>query len=138
MKSYLIAKKYLGLKEDTDIKKLMSLFHSAHIELNPKTTAWCAAFVGTCEILAGNKGSGAMNARSYINYGQYVDPKDAQEGDIIVFKRGNSPWQGHVAFFVKYIDDGKGMVILGGNQSDMVCYENHDTASLLAVRRSIL
>lgn len=136
MKGYLEAKRYLGLKEDKDMVKLHVLFERAGYNVNPKYTAWCAAFVNTCEALVGNPGTKKLNARSFISYGQYIDPKDAKEGDIVVFKRGNSAWEGHVAYFVKYIDEGKGMTILGGNQSDMVCYENHDSASLLAVRRS--
>ena len=50
---------------------------------------------------------------------------DPREGDIAVFARGAmSGSDGHVGFFVA--DEGGPTVkILGGNQSDSVCYQNY-------------
>jgi uncharacterized protein (TIGR02594 family) len=82
---------------------------------------------------AGQKGTGSLAARSYLNWGKPVDRKDARPGDIVVFKRGNSSWQGHVAFFVK--DGGSTITVLGGNQADAVNRRAYPAASLLGIRR---
>jgi len=94
---------------------------------------WCAAFVGAMLKRAGGKGTGKLNARSYLEWGTPVDRKDAREGDVVIFKRGNSSWQGHVAFFVK--DNGSTITVLGGNQADAVNRRAYPAASLLGIRR---
>jgi len=96
-------------------------------------TAWCAAFVGAMLRRAGVKSTGALNARSYLDWGTPVARKDAQPGDVVVFKRGNSSWQGHVAFFVK--DRGALIDVLGGNQSNAVNVKGYQSAALLGIRR---
>ncbi len=94
---------------------------------------WCAAFVGAMLKRAGIKGTGKLNARSYLDWGTPVDRKNAQPGDVVVFKRGNSSWQGHVAFFVK--DRGALIDVLGGNQSNAVNVKGYQAAALLGIRR---
>src|ERR1041385_5402096 len=117
-----VAKQYLGLQENRDVKKLIAFFKEEEMPaLNPATTPWCAEFIGACERKAGNKGTGKLNARSYLDYGTPVNIEDAQEGDILIFSRGNNNWEGHVTYFVKIID-GDYVQCLGGNQQDMVCY----------------
>jgi uncharacterized protein (TIGR02594 family) len=96
-------------------------------------TAWCAAFVGSMLHRAGQKGTGKLNARSYLDWGVPVDLQDALPGDVVVFKRGNSTWQGHVAFFVRR--SGAFVTVLGGNQSDQVKESNYPVASILGIRR---
>ncbi len=98
------------------------------------SVAWCAAFVGAMLKRAGQKGTGKLTARSYLDWGVEVDPPKAKAGDIAVFKRGNSTWQGHVAFFVK--QDAKGIHVLGGNQRDSVNVSIQSPASLLGIRRA--
>ena len=96
-------------------------------------TAWCAAFVGAMLKRAGIKGTGKLNARSYLDWGTPVDRKNAQPGDVVVFRRGNSSWQGHVAFFVK--DRGALIEVLGGNQSNAVNVKGYQASALLGIRR---
>ena len=96
-------------------------------------TAWCAAFVGAMLRRAGVKSTGALNARSYLDWGTPVDRKNALPGDVVIFKRGNSSWQGHVAFFVK--DRGALIDVLGGNQSNAVNVKGYQAAALLGIRR---
>ena len=55
-------------------------------------------------------------------------------GDVVVFKRGNSSWQGHVAFFVK--DKGALIEVLGGNQSNAVNVKGYQASKLLGIRRA--
>ena len=96
-------------------------------------TAWCAAFVGAMLRRAGVKSTGALNARSYLDWGTPVDRKNALPGDVVIFKRGSSSWQGHVAFFVK--DRGALIDVLGGNQSNAVNVKGYQAAALLGIRR---
>lgn len=98
------------------------------------SVAWCAAFVGAMLKRAGGKGTGLLTARSYLMWGVPVERKNAKPGDIVVFKRGNSNWEGHVAFFVK--DNGSTLSVLGGNQSDAVNIKNYSASQLLGIRRA--
>ena len=75
-----------------------------------------------------------LTARSYLEWGEPVDRQNAREGDICVFTRGNSTWQGHVAFFVK--DNGKTISVLGGNQSNAVNIKNYSADRLIGIRRA--
>lgn len=130
----------LGLVESNpaDRKILMDFFKkyavNGDIVVDPQTTPWCACMVGACERAAGNKGTGAQNARSYLNYGTRVNIEDARQGDIAVFKRGDSTWMGHVT----YIDAVKvgGLICMGGNQNNSICRQFYPYANLLGIRRA--
>lgn len=93
--------------------------------------SWCSSFVNWCMVQAGFKGTKSALARSWLNWGN--DLKIAKLGCVTVFKRGNSPWQGHVGF---YVGEGAGdtLRILGGNQSDQVCVETFSKKQVLGYR----
>lgn len=134
--AYDLAKAEVGTVEwaKGDNPKVVSYFKdSGNPGVMDDETAWCAAFVGAMLRRAGVKSTGALNARSYLDWGTPVARKDAQPGDVVVFKRGNSSWQGHVAFFVK--DRGALIDVLGGNQSNAVNIKGYQSAALLGVRR---
>ncbi len=135
MRGIEIAEMYLGFKEyvPKDREKLRELFHAAKINLDPQTTPWCAAFINGCEVKAGNKGTGRVNARSFILYGTKVSLDQAREGDICIFSRGHIAWQGHVAYFVSH--SGMDIVVLGGNQRDGVCKSVYTADNLISIRR---
>lgn len=99
-------------------------------------TAWCAAFVGAMLARAGSRGTGTLLARDYLKWGRAVDLSDAQPGDIVVFRRGTSSWQGHVGFLVGR--NGAFLDVLGGNQRDQVSIARQPVAHLLGVRRGDL
>lgn len=120
------AKKYHGMHERTHNKVLRSL-----LGFDPAKTPWCAGFVNSIERLCGRKGIDTLLARHYLKYG--VPISNPLPGDIAVFKRGNSSWQGHVAYFIS--KDNKGILVLGGNQSNKVCYKYYPASSLLGYRR---
>ncbi len=132
-----VAKKYLGYEEVKNKKELMSLFKSAAVHndivIDPSTTPWCAAWINFCERSAGKPGTGKLNARSFLDYGDKISIRDALEGDIVIFERGHNGWSGHVTYFVKKIADG--IQVLGGNQKDSVCYSNYPLTGLLGIRR---
>lgn len=135
--AYELAKAEIGTVEWTDGNnpKVVAYFKdSGNPGVKDDETAWCAAFVGAMLRRAGMKSTGALNARSYLDWGTPVDRKDAQPGDVVIFKRGNSSWQGHVAFFVK--DRGALLDVLGGNQSNAVNIKGYSAKGLLGIRRA--
>jgi uncharacterized protein (TIGR02594 family) len=141
-----IAKHSEGEDEINDRYELRSFFKTwsinGDLDIDPSTTPWCAAFVNACERAAGFKGTGKLNARSFLKYGKEVKLEDAKEGDIAIFKRGNSNWEGHVTYFIEAatrFNSGNPYVTIecfGGNQGDKVCYANYRASDLLGIRRS--
>ena len=136
MNAYEMAKAEVGTVEwaKGDNPKVVAYFKdSGNPGVMDDETAWCAAFVGAMLRRAGVKSTGALNARSYLDWGTPVDRKNALPGDVVIFKRGSSSWQGHVAFFVK--DRGALIDVLGGNQSNSVNVKGYQAAALLGIRR---
>ncbi|MBB3918397.1 TIGR02594 family protein [Rhizobium fabae] len=88
------------------------------------SVAWCSSFVNFCVEQAGMIGTDRQDARSWKDWGDDVT-ENAREGDIAVFARGPmSGSDGHVGFLVA--DEGGPTVkILGGNQSNRVCYQTY-------------
>jgi uncharacterized protein (TIGR02594 family) len=135
-----IARTYLGTKEipgEADNPKIMEMYRTIgqdwvqHDEL-----AWCAAFVGHCLELSGVLSTRKLNARSYLAWGEKVDGVEtAKEGDIVVFSRGASAVEGHVAFFLKVA--GSSVEVLGGNQTNSVSIARFPKSRLLGIRRTI-
>lgn len=135
MKGIDVAEKFIGKQERRDKKELMAFMASEGVKIDPSTTPWCAAFIDACEKKVGNRGTSALNARSFLKYGNKVEPKDAEVGDIVIFTRGSSTWQGHVSYFVEWNDDSDTVIVLGGNQSDMVCYSHYACDRIIGIRR---
>lgn len=117
------ANRYRGLNENNqrDRLSLETLFRQANINLDPKQTAWCAAFVSA--VLASNNlpipSRNPTAARSFLDYGTEVSADKAQPGDIVILKGAAGPASGHVGFFQSLNANGS-VNVLGGNQSDQV------------------
>ncbi len=138
MTPYEIALSYLGEQEiagNLHNQVVVDMFANVgHPEIQDDETAWCAAFVGHCIEVVGLRSTRALTARSYLKWGEPVpDIELALEGDILVFKRGNSTWQGHVGFFVG--DEGNQIAVLGGNQGNAVSIARYRKDKLIAIRR---
>lgn len=125
-KQFLEAKKYHGLHEVRDNSKLREL-----LGFNPAKIPWCAGFVNAIEKKCGRLGTGKLTARSFLTYGRSV--KRPKKGDIVVFRRGMSAWQGHVGYFI--MKNSEGILVLGGNQNNKVCYKYYPESKLLGYRR---
>lgn len=109
-----VAQQYIGRNEDnrTDAKVLSDFFKAANgTQIDPKITAWCAAFVNAVLATEGLPGTGSLAARSFLDYGKSVD--SPQKGDIVVLKRGSNPDKGHVGFFDGFDKDGNPVLISG-------------------------
>lgn len=137
-----IASKYLGYddRNSAEAKTLSSFIKkAAGININPATTAWCAAFANAVLEADGVKGTGKLNARSFLDWGQEVGTPS--KGDVVVLWR-ESPksWKGHVGFFDGFEEkNGKKYVrLLGGNQSGSakVSYSNYPADKVLGYRRA--
>lgn len=128
---------YLGLAEivgSEDEPKILGMFSAVgHPEILDDETAWCAAFVGYVLKQAGLRGTGALNAQSYLRWGEASDGAP-RRGDVVVIKRGTKAWQGHVFFYLG--TRGKRIVGLGGNQGNKVSVASFDATALLGVRRA--
>lgn len=127
------ASSMLGKGEVPDRAALQDYLTTGGANLDPATTAWCAAYVNASLGHAGIKGTGSNMARSFLNWGEGV--KEPQQGDLAVFTRGDpkGPY-GHVGFFDSYTPEGK-IKVLGGNQGDAVSYASYDPGQLLGFRR---
>lgn len=112
-----IAQAWLGYDErdPTQAQALSEFFAKAGDGnvIDPATTAWCAAWLNGVFAEAGIEGSGALNAKSFLNVGEEVT--DPAIGDIVVFDRGG--WKGHVGIVAGVNEDGS-LQVIGGNQSD--------------------
>ena len=137
-RAYEIAKGEIGQKEipgSKDNPRIIEYLKS--VDLNDELTlhdeiAWCSAFVTWCLKKAGGKGTGAANARSYLHWGLVVS--EPHEGDIVIFKRGNSSWQGHVGYYIS--KDEETVLCLSGNTSNQVKIARFPIDNVLGYRTS--
>jgi uncharacterized protein (TIGR02594 family) len=87
--------------------------------------AWCAAFVNWTLGQAHIRGTGSASALSYLHYGQTLTSPAL--GSIAVLNHGNG--SGHVGFVAGVTANGN-IVLLGGNQHDMVRYSSFRRAAI--------
>ena len=126
--------KYIDYTERTHRAELREL-----TGVDPVRTEWCAAFVNAVleesDIVSNNDHKYPLTARAFLQWGTKVtEPKP---GDIVVFPRGNSSWQGHVGFYLKTmeINGVEYYMILGGNQSNKVSIVPYRASKALGIRR---
>lgn len=139
MRPYDFAMKELDVREwkDGHNPRIVAYFREVgHGWVLDDETAWCAAFVGAMISRAGGVSTGKLNARSYLEYGEAIDLKDAREGDLVIFERGGkNSWKGHVGFYAGQTE--KFINVLGGNQrKDKVSIQKYGKLRLLGVRTS--
>jgi uncharacterized protein (TIGR02594 family) len=107
-------------------------------------TAWCGLFCGWCCKFADiHPPDHAARARSWLTVGTEIRLAEARPGfDVAIFKRGPHPQPGpdvldatgHVGLFVGPFYDGR-ILVLGGNQSNMVSIAPFPVSDLLGIRR---
>jgi uncharacterized protein (TIGR02594 family) len=114
--------------------KILEYFKDAGFPaIQDDETAWCAAAMGAWLKRAGYRPSGKLTARSYLDWGDDVPRSEMRKGDILIFARGSSTWQGHVTFLHR--DAGTFLECLGGNQQNSVNIGRYQKSKLLGVRR---
>jgi uncharacterized protein (TIGR02594 family) len=117
------ARRYVGRDENiaSDRGVLQELFRAAGQQnIDPRITAWCAAFVNAVLATNGIRGTNSLSARSFERFGTATDTP--RVGDLAVLRdqvpgRGGrrDPNQGHVGFVTGFDRNGN-VRILGGNQ----------------------
>ena len=126
------ASRYRGQSERGNNDPLRALFAQANVKVDPKITAWCAAFVNAVLATNGLPGTASLSARSFLGYGEATDRP--VKGDIVVSRRGTGD-QGHVGFYEG--TDAKGNVrVLGGNTADKVGTQTVNRSDVLGFRRA--
>ena len=131
--SVVTAQPFVGLQERQNRTELREL-----TGVDPVRIEWCAAFVNAILELDNIPGSSSVSdypltARSFLSWGESIEPEDIKRGDVVVFPRGNQGWQGHVGFFVE--ERNGQWLILGGNQSNEVRYDLYSPSRVLGIRR---
>lgn len=127
-----IAEREIGTKEIRGAKhnpRVIEYHAATDYSASDDETAWCASFVNWVLEQADMKGTRSPAARSFSSWG--VESK-LQKGAVVVLKRGNSSWQGHVGF-VDHWDESY-VYVLGGNQSNAVNVQSFPRSKVIAVR----
>jgi len=129
------ASEYVGLNEKYNSKEIKDF-----VGVDPRYTEWCAAFVNAVLEEDGIPNLFTLNydapllARSFLTWGEKVNPEDIQKGDLVIFPRGDSDWKGHVGFYIETVD-GR-WLILGGNQNNEVAYDYYKPRDAIGIRRN--
>ncbi|MDZ4021507.1 MULTISPECIES: CHAP domain-containing protein [Pseudomonas] len=100
---------------------IVEFFKATRLQPSGDTTAWCAAFMNYCLMMAStgktlppdaSPRTKSAAALSFRDWGK--ETKSPNPGDIVVFKNMRSQGKGHVGFFLA--DQGDKVLVLGGNQ----------------------
>jgi uncharacterized protein (TIGR02594 family) len=90
---------------------------------------WCAIFVNACLEAAGVRGTRSAMARSFERDGNFVQLPGPAFGAVTTMWRGSpSSGSGHVFFYLG--ENERGVLALGGNQSDRVCRQYEPRARI--------
>lgn len=125
-RTYIGQKEIKGAKHNPMILRMWTLIRAPFTD---DETPWCAGFVGGVLEEVGIKSSRSAAARSYLKWGVALGKPEI--GAIVVFERG--PVNGHVGFIVGIAANGN-LLVLGGNQGDMVKISPFDPARKLGYR----
>ena len=116
---------------DGDNPRIVEYHSATSLKATDDEVSWCSSFANWCMKQGGIEGTHNAAARSWMQWGRGLS--QPRVGCIVVFKRGTSAWQGHVAFYLGTTALGN-LVCLGGNQSDRVSVTVLLKESLLGYR----
>lgn len=129
----------LGLNENAQRGAIQEYLSNGGVNLDPATTAWCAAFVNSTLKQAGIEGTGSNLAKSFLDWGQGVDASNYQNvhpGDIWVESRGDpNGIYGHTGIIESINPDGT-VTLIAGNAGDAVSRQTRKLGSQLGIRRA--
>ena len=128
-----IAKMEIGQKEipgDKHNPRIVEYGEAVDLEVSDDETPWCSIVMNWIFLKAGIKGTGKANARSWLKWGiKLIVPRP---GCVVIFKRGNSTWKGHVAYWISETETQ--IYCLGGNQNNEFGYKYYNKSDLLGYR----
>jgi uncharacterized protein (TIGR02594 family) len=117
-----IAESEIGVHEfagSADNPRIVDYHAATSYGARDDEVAWCSSFVNWCMREVGQTRTGSAAARSWLNWGTILS--EPRKGCVVVLRRGNSNWQGHVGFSISEGDtNGPYIYVLGGNQGDAV------------------
>ena len=119
---------------------ILGYFNSTDFRPRPTSTAtpWCGAFAAHCMHTSDNpvpKGSAAARNWKSWGVGLPLGGTDIPRGAVIVLSPSDGTGStGHVAFFNQFVDNGKKVELLGGNQSDKLNRTAFLTSKIAAIR----
>jgi uncharacterized protein (TIGR02594 family) len=141
--AFTLAQRFVGLREIPGKEDSPAVL--AMLRLDAKwpegdEVPWCSAFCNYIAWLLRLPRSKSLAARSWLACGMPVDLADASVGfDVVVLSRpAGGASAGHVGFFAGRADGtaaGRGVLLLGGNQSDSVGVQEFAASRVLGVRR---
>jgi hypothetical protein len=71
---------------------------AGHPEIKSDEVAWCSAAVNAWMVESNVRGTASLAARSWLAWGRAIDiRKTIPRGAVLIFRRGNSSWQGMCA-----------------------------------------
>jgi len=130
------AQNLLGTKENLGpLNNPLILDWAKNLDIHYKgdDVPWCGLFVAHCigsSLLSESLPTNPLGARRWRSFGVKTEPK---VGAIMVFWRGSkSGGDGHVGFYTG--EDDTSYRVLGGNQSDQVCFAWIDKDRLIDAR----
>lgn len=132
-----IAEQFDGMSESGDRTQLAQFFDDTlDMKIDPRRTAWCAAFVNGVLAKAGKETTGSIEGRSFLDWGNAV--KTPQEGDVVVMRGVSRRSPTHVGFYVgsAKVNGRTYYGILGGNQSNMVKISWFPASKVITIRRA--
>lgn len=121
---------FVGTREGAGAKDnpvVLKFYRDCGFNVAHDSTAWCAAFVGSCLHVNNLPHTHSLAARSYEAFPKLAKPLF---GCIGVKKRPGSGWFGHVGFVVAA--DATHIWLLGGNQGDAVSVARFDRGMFTA------
>lgn len=127
-----IAEKELGVKEvpgPGNSPRVLEYHKATKLQATEDSVAWCSAFVNWVLMRAKCKRTHSASARSWLQSDAGTQLKAFKPNCVVVFKRGNSTWQGHVTFGLRI--EGDHIVCLGGNQGDKVSIARYPVAKAI-------
>jgi uncharacterized protein (TIGR02594 family) len=125
--------------------RILDYFDATDFRPKPRSTntPWCGAFASSCMKQSGDATAaasvppGSAAAVNWRNWGASltVKPEDLPLGAVVVL----SPFPGtggtgHVGFFSQFLNDGKTVELLGGNQSNKVKRSQFPASRIVAIR----
>jgi uncharacterized protein (TIGR02594 family) len=128
-----IAENEKGIKEIAGTKhnsRIIEYHKSTTLKATTDEVPWCSSFANWCMKKAGLKGTESAAARSWCKWGKKLS--EPRKGCIVIFRRGNNPKAGHVAFYDH--EDENYIYVLGGNQGDVVKVSPYKKGDVLDYR----
>jgi uncharacterized protein (TIGR02594 family) len=128
-----------GVSEQSAPARIKSYFAAVGQSVGNTIPPWCGAFAAFCMKQSNNPvPDDAARAASWKEWGSKSIPlgtHDIPVGAVVVLTPSPGTGRsGHVGFFSKFSEDGKKLVLLGGNQSDAVRLSSFPVTSVAAIR----